>query len=142
MSRMVASPSTTGGISVEASMMPNAPTHIQVIAAVTDLKPSLRAVASSTVSSAYSLTNGCPASTPTSAIRNSPALLSGCSQRSSTSVGTVKAATVSSANTARLPISRVCARSLRSRCSSSMSTVMANATPTASLNGAFPTSTQ
>ena len=109
MSRMVASPSTMGGISDEISMMPNAATHIQVIASVTDLKPSLRAVASSTESSAYSRTNGCPISTPTSAIRNSPALLSGCSQRSNTSVGTVKAATVSTANTARLPISRLCA---------------------------------
>jgi hypothetical protein len=86
-SRIVASPSTIGGISDETSITPKATTHIHVIAVVMTRKPSLLAVASSTEATAYSRTNGLPASTPTRTIRNRPALLSGCSQRSRKSSG-------------------------------------------------------
>ena len=64
------------------------PTHIQVIAVVIVWKPWVFAVSASTDATAYSRTNGRPISSPTSAMRNSPRLLSGCSQRSRTSSGT------------------------------------------------------
>ena len=70
-------------------------------------KPSVRAVRSSTDAAAYSRTNGLPTASPPSATRKIPRLDRGCIQRASTSSSTTNAATASSANTARLPTSRL-----------------------------------
>ena len=106
------------------------------------LNPSVFAVSASTEAAAYSRTNGRPISSPISAIRNSPRLLSGCSHRSSTSLGTTYAASTRTANTTRLPISRVCDRLLAEPQQDLDEHVMAKAMVTAGVKGTFPTSTQ
>ena len=106
------------------------------------LNPSDFAVWASTDAAAYSRTKGRPISSPTSAMRKSPRLLSGCNQRSSTSSGTTYAATTSTANTTRLPTSRVCSGCLRTRMMIWMSRVMPKAMVTAVVNGMLPTRIQ
>ena len=74
---MVAFPSTTAGMADEMVIPANAATQTQVSTVVTRLNTSVLTTSGGCSAAANSRTNGLPISTPTSATRKIPRLLSG-----------------------------------------------------------------
>jgi hypothetical protein len=131
-----------GGIAEDTVIPANAATQIQVRSLVIRANSSLLTTCAGWPTSANSRTNGLPISTPASATRKIPALLSGCIHCSIKDWLSVKVSTVNTKNVATAPISSVRPGPPLTRPSANAATATANATNTATVKGTLPTSTQ